>query len=102
LAVGSGFVPLNFVVLQIYIFGPRGLSANVMWLICSLSILLIYALTAYRTQADLFTYFSLGAIASALTAGLVLLDGSMAQRGSLSSRFTFTPVYICRTYPIEG
>ena len=77
LGVASGFVPLNFVVLQIYIFGPRGLSENVMWLIASLPTLLLYLLTAYWTRADLFTYLSLAAVVSGLTAGLVLLDAPL-------------------------
>ena len=77
LGVASGFVPLNFVVLQIYIFGERGLSGNAMWLIGSAVTLLVYVLTAYWTRADLFTYLGLGAVASALTAALVLLDAPL-------------------------
>ena len=74
LGVGSGFVPLNFVVLHIYIFSAHGLNANVMWFIGSLPTLLLYVLTAYWTRADLFTYLSLGAVVSVLTAAMVLLD----------------------------
>ena len=74
LAVASGFLPLNFAVLQIYIFAERGLSSEAMWLIGSLLTLLLYALTAYWTRAELFTYLSLAAIVSALTAALALLD----------------------------
>jgi hypothetical protein len=77
LGIGSGFVPLNFGVLQIYIFSARGLSANVMWFIGSLPTLLLYVLTAYWTRADLFTYLSLGAVVSALTAALVLLGAPL-------------------------
>jgi hypothetical protein len=77
LGIGSGFVPLNFVVLQIYIFSARGLSANVMWFIGSLPTLLLYVMTAYWTRADLFIYLSLGAVVSALTASLVLLDAPL-------------------------
>ena len=77
LSVGSGFVPLNFVVLQIYIFSAHGLSANVMWFIGSLLTLLLYVLIAYWTRADLFSYLSLGAVVSAFTAALVLLDASL-------------------------
>jgi hypothetical protein len=70
--VGAGFVPLNFVVLQIYIFSERGLSANTMWLIGSLLTLLLYLLTVYWTRADLFTYLCMGAVASLVTAALVV------------------------------
>lgn len=77
LGVGSGFVPLNFVVLHIYIFSQRGLNANLMWFIGSLPALLLYVLTAYWTRADLFTYLSLGAVISAVTAALVLLDSPL-------------------------
>jgi len=45
LGIASGFVPLNFVVLQIYIFSARGLSPNVMWFIGSLPTLLLYVLS---------------------------------------------------------
>ncbi len=55
LGVGSGFVPLNFVVLQIYIFAAHGLSPNVMWFIGSLPAFLLYALTAFWTGAHLFS-----------------------------------------------
>ena len=72
LAVASGFLPLNFAVLQIYIFSARGLSPNVMWLIASLPALLLYALTAYWTRTKLFTFLSLGAVVSAMTALLVM------------------------------
>jgi len=77
LGVGSGLAPLNFVVLQIYIFSARGLSANAMWLIGSLPILLLYILIAYWTRADLFTYLSLGALASATTAAMLLLEAPL-------------------------
>ncbi len=74
LAIASGFVPLNFVVLQIYLLGERGLSANAMWLITSLFCLLAYALTAWRIREELFTYFSLAALVSAITALMVLAN----------------------------
>lgn len=74
LGIGSGFVPLNFVVLQIYIFSARGLSASVMWLLGSLPTFLLYVSTAYWTRADLFVYFSAGALLSTLTAALFLLN----------------------------
>lgn len=72
LGVASGFLPLNFAVLQIYLLGPRGFSDDLMWLIASPMCLLLYALTAYWTQAELFTYISVGASVSTLTAGLVV------------------------------
>ncbi len=77
LGIASGFVPLNFVVLQIYIFSAQGLSANMMWFIGSIPALLLYFLTAYWTRADLFGYLSIGAVLSAFTAGLVLLDAPL-------------------------
>ncbi len=77
LGVASGFLPLNFVVLQIYVFSARGLSANTMWFISSLPTLLLYVLTAYWTHTGLFTYLSLGAVVSGLTAALVLLEAPL-------------------------
>ena len=74
LAVACGFFPLNFAVLQIYVAGARGMEDHLMWLIGSLSALLLYFLTSYWTRADLFTYFSLAALTSAATASMVLLD----------------------------
>ncbi len=74
LGVASGFVPLNFVVLQIYIFSAQGLDANVMWFIASIPTLLLYLLTASWTRADLFTYLSMAAVVSLTTAAMVLLD----------------------------
>lgn len=72
LGVASGFLPLNFAVLQIYVLGPSGFRNDVMWLIASPMCLLLYILTAYWTQADLFTCISVGALASTLTAGLTV------------------------------
>lgn len=74
LAVASGFLPLNFVVLQIYTTEGRGLDNNIMWLVGSFVALLLYFLTAYQTRTDLFTYTSLAAATSAVTASMVLLD----------------------------
>jgi len=72
LGVASGFLGLNFGVLQIYVLGPRGLSDDVMWLIASPLCLLVYGLTAKWTKGDLFTYLSLAALGSTLAAGLVV------------------------------
>lgn len=55
IGVASGFLPLNFAVLQIYVLAPTGLRADVMWLIASSMCLLLYLLTAYWTRSDLFT-----------------------------------------------
>ncbi|MCG8349654.1 MAG: hypothetical protein MI924_17965 [Chloroflexales bacterium] len=74
LGVASGFAPLNFAVLQIYIFSAWGLNPNTMWLIGSLSTALLYALTAYWTRSSLFTYLGIGAAASSFTAALVLME----------------------------
>jgi hypothetical protein len=84
LGIGCGFVPLNFVVLQVYIFSQRGLSANTMWLIASVPALLLYVLIAYWTRADLFTYLSLAAVASGVTATLVVLH---------AARLVYAPAY---------
>ncbi len=72
LGVASGFLPLNFAVLQIYVLGPGGFRDDVMWLIASPICLLLYVLTVYWTRADLFTYISIGALVSTLTAGLTV------------------------------
>ena len=74
LAVASGFFLLDFVVLQVYVFRGLGLDDRVMWLICSILALLVYLLTAYWTRAALFTYLSIVAVASAVTAGMAMLD----------------------------
>jgi hypothetical protein len=74
LGVASGFLTLNFAVLQIYLLGPGGLRDDVMWLIASPLCLLLYIVTAYWTRADLFTYISLVAVASTLTAALVVIS----------------------------
>jgi hypothetical protein len=74
LGVASGFLTLNFAVLQIYVLGPSGLRSEVMWLIASPLCLLLYLLTAYWTRGDLFTYMSLAAVGSTVTAALVVID----------------------------
>jgi len=74
LGVASGFLPLNFAVLQVYVLGPSGFHDDVMWLIASPICLLLYVLMAYWTRADLFTYISVGALASTLTAGLTVAE----------------------------
>ena len=73
LGVASGFLTLNFAVLQIYIFGPNGLQDEVMWLIASPMCLLLYILTAYWTRNNLFTLISLAALGSTVTAALVVI-----------------------------
>jgi len=78
LGVASGFLPLNFAVLQIYVLSARALDERVMWLIASPICLILYALTAYWTRADLFTYLAVAALASAATATLTLLDAPLA------------------------
>lgn len=84
LGVASGFLGLNFGVLQIYVLGPRGLSDEVMWLIASPFCLLVYGLTAYWTRGDLFTYLSLAALGSTLAAGLVVAS---------APEFAFLPAF---------
>jgi hypothetical protein len=70
IAIALGFLTLNFVVLQTYVLGPRGLRDEVMWLIASLACLVPYVLTAYWTRNQLFSWFTLAALASAV-AGLL-------------------------------
>ncbi len=78
LGVASGFLTLNFAVLQIYVLGPGGLRDDIMWLIASPLCLLFYGLTAYWTRSQLFTYISLAAVISTITASLVVIDVPMA------------------------
>jgi len=78
LGVASGFLTLNFAVLQSYVLGPGGLHDDVMWLIASPLCLLFYMLTAYWTRSQLFTYISLAAVISTITAALVVIDVPMA------------------------
>ncbi len=70
LAVASGFLLVDLSILQLYVLGPAGLRNDVMWLIASPLCLVLYLLTAWWTRAGLFTYISLAAIASTLTAAL--------------------------------
>jgi hypothetical protein len=74
LAVASGFLALNFAVLQIYVLEPRGMRDDVMWLIASSLCLLLYLLTTYWTHSSLFTYISLIALGNILTATLVVVN----------------------------
>lgn len=78
LGIASGFLTLNFAVLYIYVLGPAGLRADVMWLIASPLCLLLYMLTAYWTKSDLFTYISLLAAGSTITAALVVIGAPEA------------------------
>jgi hypothetical protein len=85
LGVASGFLTLNFGVLQLYVMGPAGLRDDVMWLIASPICLLIYMLTTYWTQSKLFTYISLTALASVMLAAL-----QVASAPSLVILFSFS------------
>lgn len=78
LGIASGFLILNFVVLQTYILGPAGLANDVMWLICSLICLPVYIFTAYLTRSGLFTYLSSIALGSTMTAVLVVVNTNLA------------------------
>ena len=77
IAIASGFLALNFAVLQIYVLGPSGLRDDVMWLIASPLCLLLYGLTAYWSRSDLFTYISQAAVVSTVTSALVVIDAPM-------------------------
>jgi hypothetical protein len=74
LAVASGFVLVDFAILQLYVLGPAGLHNDVMWLIASPLSLVLYLLTAWWTRAHLFTYVSLAAVASTVTAALFVAN----------------------------
>ncbi|MEN8242765.1 MAG: hypothetical protein ABFS17_12645 [Chloroflexota bacterium] len=78
LGVASGFLTLNFAVLQIYVLGPGGLRDDIMWLIASPLCLLFYVLTAYWTRSELFTYISIAAVISTITAFLVTINTPLA------------------------
>ncbi len=72
LGVASGFVLVDFAILQLYVLGPAGLRDDVMWLIASPLCLVLYSLTAYWTRGDLFTYLGLGALASTAAAAVAV------------------------------
>lgn len=74
LSIACGFFALNFGVLQIYVLEPRGLPNDVMWLITSPLCLILYFFTAYWTQSELFTYFSIAAAGSTLAAALFVAN----------------------------
>ncbi|MFN2196444.1 MAG: DUF2157 domain-containing protein [Anaerolineales bacterium] len=77
LLVASGFLTLNFAVLQIYVFESRGLASEAMWLSASLICLPVYILTAYWTRAQLFVYISFACLVSLLAA--ILIVGNVPQ-----------------------
>jgi len=70
LGVASAFVALDSAVLHIYVLAPRGLSDAMMWLIASPFCLLLYSATAVWTRSEVFTYLSLAAVGSTVTAAL--------------------------------
>jgi hypothetical protein len=70
--LASGFVPLNFVVLQIYVLGPLGFRNDQMLFAGSVLSMLAYLVTLYLMRHDLFTYLSMGAFISAATAAAVM------------------------------
>lgn len=74
LAIASAFVPLNFAVLQIYVLGERGVNPEFTWLCASAICALLYAFTAWRTHHELFTFFSIGALASGVAAAGILFE----------------------------
>jgi hypothetical protein len=82
LGLASGFLALNFAVLQHYVVGPAGLRDDVMWLIASPICFCAYVITARWTKADLFIYISIGAVGSTLAAALKVFD----------AHITFTPL----------
>jgi hypothetical protein len=91
LGVASGFVIVNFAILQLYVLGPAGLRDDVMWLIASPLCLVLYLLTAYWTRGDLFTYIGLAAVASTVTAALIVAD---------APSLAFLPAYALLAYGV--
>jgi hypothetical protein len=72
IGLASGFAPLNFAILQIYVLGPQGFNGRVMFLLASLTCLFLYSLTVAITRADLFSYLGIAALAGALLASMEL------------------------------
>ncbi|MBI5714464.1 MAG: hypothetical protein HZC38_13735 [Chloroflexi bacterium] len=70
--LASGFVPLNFVVLQIYMLAPLGIRNAQMLFAGSFFSMLAYLITLYLVRHDLFTYLSMGALFSAATAAAMM------------------------------
>ncbi len=70
LGVASGFIPLNFIVLHIYLLKDLGLDAQLTWLIGSAICVFIYIGTTLWTRSGIFAYLSLAAALSAITAFL--------------------------------
>ncbi len=77
LGIASGFLVMNFIVLQIYVFGPEGLNPIIMWLIASPICMGIYLTTAYFTKSKFFVYLSIAALASILLATLILVKADL-------------------------
>jgi len=86
IALACGFLTLNFAVLQIYVMGPEGLRAEVMWLLASPVCFVVYYLIAYWTRHELFTYISIAALASLVAAALVVV-GAEYLVGALALAF---------------
>jgi hypothetical protein len=96
LGVASGFVIVNFAVLQLYVLGPMGLRDDVMWLIASPLCLVLYVLTAYWTRGDLFTYISLAAVVSTVTATLFVLDAPLLAYLPASALLAYGVLWLAR------
>lgn len=71
LAIASGFLPLNFVVTQLYL--TRG-DPDVIWLVASVVCGAVYAATALWSRQNLFTVFALLAAYSATAAAVLLAN----------------------------
>jgi hypothetical protein len=102
LGVASGFVIVNFAILQLYVLGPAGLRDDVMWLIASPLCLVLYLLTAYWTRGDLFTYVSLAAVASAVTAALVVADAPLLTYLPACAMLTYSVLWLARAVQNTG
>ncbi len=89
LAIASGFLPLNFVVTQIYLTGGT-LSNNAMWFFASLVCGIVYALTALWARHNLFTVFAVVAAYSGATA----LKGSDLQAAGFAFPYALVTLVI--------
>ncbi len=103
LGVASGFLTLNFAVLQIYVLGPSGLRNDVMWLIASPICLLLYILTAYWTRSDLFIYISVAALGSTATAAVFVFSSppQLAEQTVNAFRNPFTGSLTVTNVPVQ-
>lgn len=73
-SIASFFVPITFAALHLYLLQDLGISANAVWLYASLICLPLYAATAFAMRRQLFTFLSIAAFFSGITAVFVLFN----------------------------